>query len=284
MESELFAYLNDRFSDMIYGTIAVVILLEILAPHRILQHKMTVRWLSNVSIGLFNIVLQNGVLALAGIGAAVSVGHYKWGVLNLVSWPTTIEILLTIVVLDAIHYWIHRLYYLVPLLWRLHLVHHSDLDFDISTAFRHHPFEGLISLSLFVPIIALLGLPPLGVLCFTILRSVISYFEHANLKLPAVLDSTLRWFMVTPEMHRIHHSALQLETDSNFGDLFPYWDRLFRTYCEQPLKGHQGMTLGLNYLRDPHELWLHRLLMQPCADITEGTPVKNHTEPDINLE
>ena len=272
MESEFFAYLESRFSDIVYGTIAIIVLLEVLAPRRVSQYRLTVRWASNFTIGLCNSVLHNWVLSVAGIGVALSVAHYEWALLTVVPLPLAIEILVTIVVLDAVNYWIHRLYHVVPILWRVHLVHHSDLDFDVSTAFRHHPFESLISLSLIIPIVALLGLPPLGVLCFLILRSVIFYFEHANLKLPATLDSKLRWLIVTPEMHRVHHSAIRSETDSNFGDLFPFWDRLFGTYRHQPADGHERMTLGLDYLSDPRELWLHRLLVQPFADISARTP------------
>ncbi len=272
MESEFLPYLETRFSDIVYGTIAIVVLLEVLAPRRVLQHGLTVRWSSNFAIGLFNAALHKWLLSLAGIGVALTAGHYEWGLLSLLPLPDAIEILLTIAVLDAVYYWIHRLYHVTPLLWRVHLVHHSDQDFDVSTAFRHHPFEAIISLSLVIPIVALLGLPPLGVLWFLILRSVVFYFEHANLKLPAALDSKLRWCIVTPEMHRIHHSTIRCETDSNFGDLFPFWDRLFGTYRHQPAGGHEGMTLGLDYLNDPRELWLHRLFVQPFTDISARTP------------
>ena len=263
MRSEIFVFLYEASGNLIYGTIAVVALLEILSPRRILNYSIIVRWSSNLAIGLINTLLGRWLFALLGISAAVTVGQNEWGLLNTVLWPSYIEIVLTILALDCIFYWIHRLFHAIPTLWRVHLVHHSDLDIDFSTGARHHPIEVLIAGIFFVPVVAILGMPPLGVLWFLTLRAVAAYFEHANLELPGALDRFLRFLIVTPDMHRIHHSATKCETDSNFGDLFSFWDRLFRTYREQPANGHEGMRIGLDYLNNPQQLWLHRMLTQP---------------------
>ena len=287
MKSDYFIFLDVAFSNIVYGTIALLVLLEVLFPRRVSDHSIIVRWSSNIAIGVINALLDKGFLALIGIGVAVTVGQNEWGLLNQVRWPPAIEILITVFALDCLFYWIHRLYHAVPVLWRVHLVHHSDLDFDFSIAFRRHPIEALISVNLVIPLVALLGLPPFGVLLFLLLRSVILYFEHANLQLPDALDRTLRLFIITPDMHRVHHSATRTETDSNFGDLFSFWDRLFGTYHEQPAGGHEAMRIGLDYLRNPRELYLHRLLMQPfmdLGDVSRSPGAVNQTAPADSIE
>ena len=268
LESDLFVLILALSGNLVYGTIAIAALTEVLSPCRAAKYSINVRWPSNFALGLINILLNHGLYALLGIGTAITVGQNGWGLLNIVSWSVSIEFVLTILLLDCIGYFLHRLFHAVPIFWRLHLVHHSDLDFDFSTAVRHHPFEALVSGLFFVLIVAVLGLPPLGVLVYVTCRGISSNFTHANLALPSAVDRVLRMFIITPDMHRIHHSALRKETDSNFGVVFPVWDRLFGTYCEQPMNGHQGMRIGLDFLENPSQIWLHRLLMQPFTKIS----------------
>jgi len=262
----MFIVIGDTGNDFIYGSIAIFALLEVWSPRRALKYSVLVRWSSNFSLGFINIFVNFALFTVLGIGAAATVGQNDWGLLNLVSWPSAVEIPLTILVLDCAFYWEHRLLHAVPVMWRAHLVHHSDLDIDFSTAVRHHPFEVFISVGFIIPIVAALGAPPLGVLMFLIWRAIFANFTHANFALGDPLDRAMRLLIVTPDMHRIHHSAIQSETDSNFGDLFPFWDRLFGTYHAQPANGHAGMRIGLDYLDNPRQLWLDRLLGQPFTN------------------
>ena len=168
--------------------------------------------------------------------------------------------------MDLAIYLQHRVFHYVPVLWRLHRVHHADLDVDVTTGVRFHPLEILMSLGIKFVVIVSLGAPALSVLGFEILLNATSMFNHSNVRLPQAVERVLRWFVVTPDMHRVHHSVLRRETDSNFGFNLPWWDRLFGTYRGQPEAGHEGMTLGIEPFRDPKELRLGRMLTQPFRD------------------
>ena len=165
--------------------------------------------------------------------------------------------------LDLAIYLQHVLFHAVPALWRLHRMHHSDLDFDTTTGFRFHPIEIALSMGIKMGVVAALGPPPVAVVAFEVVLNATSLFNHGNVRLPGTLDRALRWVVVTPDMHRVHHSHIPSETNSNFGFNLPWWDRLFGTYRDQPRDGHQGMTIGLHMFRDTAELHLHRLLVQP---------------------
>lgn len=166
-------------------------------------------------------------------------------------------------VLELAIYWQHRLFHLVPVLWRLHRMHHADLDVDVTTGARFHPCEILLSLGLKFLVIAALGVPAVSVLVFEVLLNATAMFNHSNVRLPEPLERVLRCIVITPDLHRVHHSILRHETDSNFGFNLPWWDWLFRTYRSQLEAGHAGMTLGLEHFRDPKELRLDRMLTQP---------------------
>jgi len=166
-------------------------------------------------------------------------------------------------VLDAIIYFQHRLFHAVPALWRLHRMHHADLDFDVTTALRFHPVEILLSMVIKLAAVVALGAPPVAVLLFEVLLNASAMFNHANLRLPRWLDAPLRLVLVTPDMHRVHHSAIRVETDSNYGFSLACWDRLFGTYRAEPAAGHDGMTIGLERFREAEELRLDRMLTQP---------------------
>jgi sterol desaturase/sphingolipid hydroxylase (fatty acid hydroxylase superfamily) len=171
--------------------------------------------------------------------------------------------LIGFVALDLVIYGQHVVFHKVPVLWRLHRMHHADLDIDVTTGLRFHPFEILISLGVKIAAVIALGIPVVAVLLFEVVLNATSMFNHANVSMPPALDRVLRLILVTPDMHRVHHSVVRRETDSNFGFNLPWWDRLFGTYRAAPDAGHTGMTIGLPVFRDPHELRLDRLLTQP---------------------
>ena len=181
----------------------------------------------------------------------------------MVAAPDWLAILVAIVLLDLIIFAQHRLFHAVPLLWRLHRMHHADLEIDVTTGFRFHPGEIVLSMVIKLGAVAVLGAPALGVMIFEILLNATSLFNHSNIRLPAAVDGRLRRILVTPDMHRVHHSIVARETNSNFGFNLPWWDRLFGTYRAQPAAGHEAMTIGLTLFRDPSELRLDRILMQP---------------------
>ena len=197
------------------------------------------------------------------MGFALLAEARGWGLLNVLAWPAWLELLLALVVLDLAIYLQHRVFHSVPVLWRLHRMHHADLDVDVSTGARFHPVEILLSLGLKLLVIVSLGAAALAVLLFEIALNATSMFNHSNVRIPPAIESALRWLLVTPDMHRVHHSMLRRETDSNFGFNFPWWDRLLGTYRHQPEAGHDGVTLGIDHFRDPKELRLDRMLAQP---------------------
>ncbi len=189
-----------------------------------------------------------------------------WGLFNIFDLPTWFKTLAGLVVLDLAIYLQHRAFHHVPVLWRLHRMHHADLDVDVTTGARFHPVEILLSLGIKFVVVMSLGVPAVTVLLFEILLNGTSMFNHSNVRMPEMMERLLRWLVVTPDMHRVHHSILRRETDSNFGFNFPWWDRLFGTYRPRPEAGHDRMTLGIDRFRDPGELRLDRMLTQPFRD------------------
>ena len=175
--------------------------------------------------------------------------------------------------LDLAIYLQHVLFHAVPVLWRLHRMHHADLDIDVTTGLRFHPVEILLSMAIKLMVVVALGTPALAVLLFEVLLNATSIFNHANLRLPGWLDGALRLVVVTPDMHRVHHSVTPRETNSNFGFNFALWDRLFGTYHAQPAAGHEGMAIGIEQFRDPGELRLDRMLTQPLRDDDRAYPL-----------
>lgn len=203
------------------------------------------------------------LLPVAAVGAAAFAEQRDWGLFNQFTLPLAIPVVLTLLALDLLIYWQHRLLHALPWLWRLHRVHHSDLSIDVTTALRFHPLEILLSMLLKMAAVALLGAPPVAVLAFEILLNATAMFNHANLRLPAYSDRFLRQFIVTPDMHRVHHSWHQDETNSNFGFNLPWWDHLFGSYRAQPRDGHRAMSIGLKAFRDDKDQGLIALLAQP---------------------
>ncbi len=235
------------------GVLLLMLAWELVAPRRTLSVKRTWRWSSNLGLVVINNVLVRLVVPLTAVGAAEWAHLSGWGLLNMVGWPTWVEFLIGVLVLDLAIYSQHVMFHYVPWFWRLHLVHHADLDFDVTTGLRFHTFEILLSALIKLAVVLLLAPPVVAVLVFEVVLNATSMFTHSNIRLPQWLDARLRWLMVTPDMHRVHHSVIRRETNSNFGFNFPWWDYIFRTYRSQPEEGHCGMQIGLEDLRDEHQ-------------------------------
>jgi sterol desaturase/sphingolipid hydroxylase (fatty acid hydroxylase superfamily) len=203
---------------------------------------------------------------LAGVGMAFLAQTKGWGLFNVGQFPARLAVPATVILLDLTIYGQHGAFHAVPTLWRLHRMHHADLEFDVTTGLRFHPGEILLSMLIKLAAVAVLGATPVAVLIFEILLNATSLFNHGNVRLPLGLDRILRLIVVTPDMHRVHHSIDRRETDSNFGFNVPWWDRLFGTYHAQPALGHERMTIGIPAFRDPRELRLDRMLWQPLRD------------------
>ncbi len=232
------------------GVLALVALWELAAPRRVLRESKRRRWLGNFAVLLLNTLLLRAIFPAAAVGAAVFAATHGWGVLNWVVAPAWLSVIAAVVALDLAIYLQHVLFHAVPAFWRLHRMHHADLDIDVSTGGRFHPLEILLSMLIKFGVIFALGAPMLAVVIFEVMLSATSLFNHGNLLIPSATDRFLRWFVVTPDMHRVHHSIAQEETNSNFGFNFPWWDRLFGTYRDQPKLGHRQMAIGIRTFRD----------------------------------
>ena len=247
------------------GVFAIVAAWEALAPRRERTMPRRVRWPNNIGVVALNTLLLRVVFPTAAVGVALVAEARGWGLFNAVGAPTWLAVALSVVLLDFAIYLQHVMFHAVPALWRLHRMHHADLDIDVTTGARFHPIEILLSMLIKLAVVAALGPPALGVLVFEVLLNATSMFNHGNLNIPLGVDRVLRWFVVTPDMHRVHHSAVVHETNSNFGFNLPWWDRLFGTYRAQPAAGHAAMTIGIEQFRDAGDLRLDRMLVQPLV-------------------
>ena len=245
---------------------AALALWEVFSPRRPLAAGRKGRWPSNLGILVVDVLVVRVLIPTAAVGAALFAAGNGWGLLRLAELRLSVASILGFLALDLAIYAQHVMFHKVPLLWRLHRMHHADLDVDVTTGLRFHPIEILISLAIKIVVVLALGIPAVAVLAFEVVLNATSMFNHSNVAMPAWLDRALRRVMVTPDMHRVHHSVIRRETDSNFGFNLPWWDRLFGTYRAEPEAGHTGMTLGLPNFRDPGELRLDRLLTQPFRD------------------
>ncbi|WP_282038527.1 sterol desaturase family protein [Halomonas alimentaria] len=236
---------------------------ELVAARRPQRVPRGRRWPANLMIVVLDTLAVRLVFPLAAVGVALAIEPRGWGLMPWLGVPGWLAVPLCVLALDAIIYFQHRVFHAVPWLWRLHRMHHADPEFDVTTGLRFHPMEILLSMLLKVIAVVALGAPAVAVLLFEVILNATSLFNHGNVRLPARLDRRLRLLVVTPDMHRVHHSWHRHETDSNFGFNLPWWDRLFGTYRAQPEEGHLGMTLGLEAFRAPRELRLDRMLTQP---------------------
>jgi len=240
---------------------------EALIPRRARSVVRPWRWPTNLTLVALNTLIIRALLPLTAVGMAVVAEQRGWGLLHALGpIPSVLAVPVAIVLLDLAIYLQHVLFHAVPILWRVHRVHHADIDVDVTTGSRFHPIEMFLSLLIKFVTIGALGASPLAVLLFEALLNVGSLFSHANLRLLSWLDRALRLVVVTPDMHRVHHSASGVETNTNFGFTFPWWDHLCGTYRAQPAAGHEAMTVGLTCFRDPKYLRLDRTLLQPLFD------------------
>ncbi len=244
---------------------------EALIPRRARSVVRPWRWPTNLTLVALNTLIIRALLPLTAVGMAVIAEQRGWGLLHAVGpIPSVLAVPVAIVLLDLAIYLQHVLFHAVPILWRVHRVHHADIDVDVTTGSRFHPIEIFLSLLIKFVTIGALGASPLAVLLFEALLNAGSLFSHANLRLLSWLDRALRLVVVTPDMHRVHHSASGVETNTNFGFTFPWWDHLCGTYRAQPAAGHEAMTVGLTCFRDPKYLRLDRTLLQPLFDDSGG--------------
>lgn len=259
-----------------FGIFTAVAIWESLAPRRKLTTSKTSRWLANfVLIGL-NPVSVRLIFPLLPVGMALLAEERRWGLLTNLPLAYWLKVAAAVVALDFAIYLQHALHHAIPTLWRLHMVHHADLDFDVTTGVRFHPIEIVLSMGIKLGAVAALGPPALAVLIFEVALNATAMFNHSNIYLPPKMDRVLRLFLVTPDMHRVHHSAIIKETNSNFGFNLPWWDRLLGTYRDQPAKGHEDMTIGLAHLRDPNRLTLPWLLALPFVENPGAVPINRH--------
>ena len=245
------------------GVFALMAVLEVLAPRRRLRTSKGTRWLSNISVTFLGSVLVRLFFPFTAVAFAVMVEARGWGFFNAVPFHPLLEMALAVVALDLVIYAQHVLFHRQPLLWRLHMMHHADLDIDVTTGARFHPLEILLSMAIKLCAIGAIGPAPGAVVAFEVILNATAMFNHSNFALPLALDRMVRVFLVTPDMHRVHHSVIIRETNSNYGFNLSLWDRLFRTYRPQPVKGHDEMTIGLANYRDPGRLTLTNLLALP---------------------
>ncbi len=252
-----------RFS-FFFGILLIMSLWEMRAPHRHLSMPRWMRWVNNGGLLILGTVLLRAVFPLALVGVAATAAEQQWGLFYAVPMPHWQMVLLSIICLDFTTYLQHTLFHALPALWRLHRVHHADLDFDVTTGLRFHPLEILLSMIGKISIVLLLGTPVIAVLFFEVILNATSMFNHGNVRLPHALDCCLRWFVVTPDMHRIHHSTIPQETNSNYGFNLPWWDYLFGTYRHRPSMGYKEMTIGLTeYQKDRRVAQLQWMLILP---------------------
>jgi sterol desaturase/sphingolipid hydroxylase (fatty acid hydroxylase superfamily) len=254
------------------GVLALMALWEALAPRRPQSIHRRLRWPNNLAVVVLNTVIVRLLFPLAGVGMALVAQTAGWGLFNIVAIPAWFAIPAAVLLLDLTIYAQHVMFHAVPLLWRMHRMHHADLEFDVTTGLRFHPGEIVLSMLIKLAAVLALGAAPIAVLIFEVALNATSMFNHGNVRTPARLDHVLRFFVVTPDMHRVHHSVDRRETDSNFGFNLPWWDHLFGTYRAQPALGHDNMTLGIDRFRAPRELWLDRMLFQPLRRDVPARP------------
>jgi sterol desaturase/sphingolipid hydroxylase (fatty acid hydroxylase superfamily) len=246
---------------------------EMIAPRRTRSITRATRWPGNLGVVALDTLVVRLLLPLTAAELAVITQARGWGLFYAIAMPHAAAIVLAVILLDLAIYLQHVMFHAIPALWRVHRMHHADLDFDVTTGVRFHPIEIVLSIGIKLIAVAALGPPVIGVVLFEVLLNATSMFNHSNVAMPTVIDRSLRWCVVTPDMHRVHHSIAVTETNSNFGFNLPWWDRLLGTYRAQPAAGHDGMTLGISQFRDPHELRLNRMLLQPFRAPTGAYPI-----------
>jgi len=259
------------------GVLAAMALWEVAAPRRRREIPRVIRWTNNLALVVLDTVILRLSFPILAVGLAVMAEDRGWGLFNNVEAPVWLAVVVSMLLLDLAIYLQHVMFHAVPGLWRLHRMHHADLDFDATTGLRFHPVEILISMAIKLGVVAALGPPAVAVLLFEVILNATALFNHANIDLPRPVDRVLRLIVVTPDMHRVHHSVDPRETNSNFGFNLPWWDRLLGTYVAQPARGHHGMGIGIEQFRTRRDLWLDRMLIQPLRGPASGGALDAHT-------
>jgi sterol desaturase/sphingolipid hydroxylase (fatty acid hydroxylase superfamily) len=246
------------------GIFAVMAIWEFVAPRRALTVSKAVRWANNLGLVFLNSFILRVLFPAAAVGMAAFASEQGWGIFNYYQVSFVIAVVISVIAMDFIIYLQHVMVHAVPALWRLHRVHHADPDFDVTTGARFHPIEIILSMLIKFAVIAVLGPPVIAVVIFEVLLNATAMFNHSNVRLNLTIDKVLRLIVVTPDMHRVHHSVEDDEANSNFGFNLPWWDRLFGTYRNQPRAGHENMTIGIHTYNDPKLVsWLHGMLWLP---------------------
>ena len=255
------------------GVLVAMAVWELAAPRRRREIPRVIRWTNNLGLVVIDTIVLRLSFPILAVGLAVIAQDRGWGLFNIIEAPGWVAVLVSIVILDLVIYLQHVMFHAVPALWRLHRMHHADLEFDVTTGLRFHPVEILLSMGIKLAMVMALGPPAVAVLIFEVLLNATAMFNHSNIRLPMLVDRFLRLIVVTPDMHRVHHSIIPEETNSNFGFNLPWWDRLLGTYKAQPKAGHEGMTIGIEQFRTGRDLWLDRMLVQPVKGPASGYPI-----------
>lgn len=261
-----------------FGILIVMAAWEVAAPRRRREIPRLLRWTNNLGIVVVDTILVRLTFPIAAVGLAILAAEHQWGLFNALDAPVWLVFIISVIALDLAIYLQHVMFHAVPALWRLHRMHHADLEFDVTTGLRFHPIEVLLSMGLKLVVVAAIGPPATAVLVFEVILNGTAMFNHSNIRIPSAVDHVLRWIVVTPDMHRVHHSIHPIETNSNFGSNLPWWDRLLGTYRAQPREGHENMTIGIEQFRTRRDLWLDRMLIQPMRGTASGYPINR--EPD----
>jgi sterol desaturase/sphingolipid hydroxylase (fatty acid hydroxylase superfamily) len=273
MRAAVFAY-EPLIRLAAFGSVFVAMAIwELIGPRRKQAIGRGWRWPNNLGVVVVDTLLVRIIFPTTAVGLALLAEARGFGLFNVLGLPAWFAVIASVIVLDLAIYFQHVLFHAVPALWRLHRMHHADLEFDVTTGLRFHPIEILLSMVIKLTVVVALGAPAVAVLIFEVLLNATSMFNHSNVRIPLGLDRILRWLVVTPDMHRVHHSILARETNSNFGFNLPWWDRLFGTYRAQPAAGHEAMTIGIEQFRDARELGLDRMVLQPFRSDAGNYPL-----------
>ena len=269
--------MSDAYTTTFFGLIIVLVIAEWLVPRRASTGAEGSRVASNVGISIVNSLAIRAVFPLAGMAWAALCAQRGWGLFAHTAWPAPVELIATIVALDLLLYMRHYLLHRVPILWRLHRTHHSDREYDVTTGIRFHPLEEIFTTTLEFGLILGLGAPPAAVFLSRLLSMIVTLVEHANLRIPSSLDRIVRTVLVTPDMHRIHHSQAPGDNRSNLSTVFSWWDRMFGTYREQPAAGEAAIEFGLREFPEGKHSTLPWMLAQPFLPEPEDAVLENET-------
>lgn len=260
------------------GVLAAMAWWEVVAPRRPRRLSRRLRWTGNLGVVVLSTIVLRAVFPLLAVGLAALAQQRGWGLLNVLGVSGWLAFVASLLALDLTIYLQHVMFHAVPALWRLHRMHHADLEFDTTTGVRFHPLEIVLSMALKLGFVLAFGPPAVAVLVFEVVLNATAMFNHGNVRLPLHVDRMLRLLVVTPDMHRVHHSIRPDETNSNFGFNVPWWDRLLGTYRAQPVDGHDGMTIGIEQFRTVRDLRLDRMLLQPLHGPASGYPIGRRDE------